>query len=141
MKKILLTLILGFLFNSCAFIIYNYRGKLDTEYIVLNTVKDTTTKIAIGKLIFNLSVKEKFYTRNANPAFDSLHFYGPDYHTFLIRLYEINDTIKIRLKYVGYHGFRSRPPHKIFIQTLNDSLKTKFKATQITYLDISNEKK
>jgi hypothetical protein len=141
MKKILPLTLTAVLFNSCAFIFYNYQGKLDTEYKIANTTKDTNTKIAIGKLILNLSENKHFYTRKVNPTFDSIFLYGPDYHTFKIKLQEINDTINIHLKYVGYHGFRSRPPHKLFIQSLSDTLINNFKASQTININISNEKK
>ena len=140
MKKIFLLTTIVLLFNSCTFIIYNYRGKLVTEYKIVNTTKDINSKIAIGKLIYDLSENEHFYTRKASPTFDSIYFYGPDYHTFKIKIQEINDTIKVNLNYIGYQGFRSRPPHKLFIQSLSDTLKNKFKATQIININISNEK-
>jgi hypothetical protein len=140
MKKTLFLMLSGLLFNSCAFIIYNYHGQLNTEYTITYTEKDNTKRILIGKYIYTMFSNGDFYTRKASQAFDSLYFYGPDYHSFRIRLQESNDTIKIHLRYVGHHGFRSRPPHKILIETLTDSLKTRFNATQITRVDVSNEK-
>jgi len=46
-----------------------------------------------------------------------------------------------RFGYPGYNGLRGRPPCKKFIQSVTDSLKTIFGATQIIYKDVSNEKK
>ena len=141
MKKILLLIIIALLLHSCAFLFYNYQCVLETEFSVTNNSNDTTVRYQVGKLINRLSTKERFYRSYASATYDSLHFYGPDYHTFQFKIYEKNQITKVYLHYFGYNGFRSRPPHKIFIQSLTDSLKGKFGATQTIMKDISNEKK
>jgi hypothetical protein len=140
-KNILITIISGLLFQSCGFIFYNYRGYLDTEFSISNTNVDTTIRHEIGNFIYRLSTNEDFYTRQASTTYDSLYFYGPDYHRFNIKIWEENKTTKVYLHYFGYNGFRSRPPHKQFIQSLTDSLKIVYGATQTIINDVNNEKK
>ena len=140
-KKLIIFLITGLLLQSCAFIFYNYQGYLETEFSITNNAADTSIRYQAGKLINKLSSKEKFYRNYSSTTYDSLYFYGPDYHHFRFKIYEDNQTTKIHLRYSGYHGFRSRPPHKQYIQSLTDSLKLKFGATQIVIKDVSNEKK
>lgn len=139
-KRILIFIMVGFLLQSCAFLFYNYRGYLITEFSIENTSTDTTLRYQVGKLIYRLSAKEKFYTRYLSPKNDSLYFYGPDYHSFRFKINEENKMTRVYLRYSGYHGLRSRPPHKKFIQDLTDSLKLMFGATQIIIKEASNEK-
>jgi hypothetical protein len=140
-KRLIIFLVSGLLLQSCAFLIYNYRGYLDTEFSIPNNTADSNVRHQAGELIYRLSNKEQFYHRYSSATYDSLYFYGPDYHHFRFKIYEDNQTTKVHLCYSGYHGFRSTPPHKQFIQSLTDSLTLKFGATQIVIKDVSNEKK
>jgi hypothetical protein len=140
-KRIIILIISGLLLQSCAFLFYNYRGYLITEFSIANINADTKVRQQAGELIFRLAGKEDFYTHFTTATYDSLYFYGPDYHHFYFKIYEDSLTTKIFLRYSGYNGFRNRPPRKQFIQSLTDSLKSKFGATQIIFKDISNEKK
>lgn len=140
-KRLFLFITIGLFLQSCLFIIYSYRGYLDTEFSIPNNTADTAVRQQIGKLIYRLSTKQKFYTRYASATNDSLYFYGPDYHHLRFSIYEDKQTTKVRLRYSGYNGLRGRPPCKKFIQSVTDSLKTIFGATQVIYKDVSNEKK
>ena len=139
-KRLIIFIISGLSLQSCAFMFYNYRSYLDTEFSIPNNAADTTIRYQAGKLIDRLSSKEKFYHAYVGTLYDSLYFYGPDYHHFRFKIYEDNQTTKIHLRYSGYHGLRSNPPHKQYIQTLADSLKLKFGASQVVIKAVSNEK-
>lgn len=139
-RRVIAFFVGGLFFQSCGFLFYNYRGFLDTEFSITNNGADTTIRHQVGKLISRLSNKEHFYHHYSSVTFDSLYFYGPDYHRFRFKIYEKNQATKVHLFYSGYNGFRRRPPHKQFIQSLTDSLKLKFGATQIVTKNISNEK-
>jgi hypothetical protein len=140
-KKLIILFLSGLLLQSCAFIFYNYRCKLDTEFSIVNKTGDTLVRHQVGQLIYRLSSKEKFYTRYHTSTFDSLYFYGPDYHDFQIKIYETKEQTKVHLNYFGFHGFRNNPPHKQFIKSLSDSLRINFGATQTIIEDINNERK
>lgn len=140
MKRLVLMLATGFLCSSCAFIFYNYRGVLDTEFAIAGN-GDSTVRCQAAGLIYRLSARADLYKRFKAPACDSLYFYGPDYHYFRFKLYEKNDSTRIRFRYSGYHGFRRRPPHRAFIQAITDSLTLRFGARQLVFKDISNERK
>lgn len=139
-KNIFVSILLVLLLPSCAFLFYNYRGYLKTEFTIENKSTDTTVRYRVGAMIYRLSAKENFYTRYVSPTNDSLDFYGPDYHTFSFRISEDHNTTKVYFRYFGYHGLRSKPPHKLFIQNLTDSLKLTFGATQLIIAEGSNEK-
>ena len=140
-KGIIVLVLFGLLFQSCTFIFYNYRGYLDTEYSIINESSDTNVRVEVANYIYGQSTNKKFYDRFINSTSDSIYFYGPDYHHFYFKIYELNKMTKVHFIYSGYNGFRSRPPHKEFIQTLSDSLKVRFGATQTIIKDLNNEKK
>ncbi len=128
------------LLNSCGYIFYNYRSKIIIVYsIPLNTPLDYSVK-EIGGFIYKLGQKEDFYDYFSSNNFDSVYFYGPDYHTFNFKLLEEMDSLKITLDYFGYNGNRLKPPRAEFLQIISDSLKNKFGAKEnIVYLR-SNQK-
>jgi hypothetical protein len=139
-KKAILYFVSGLLLSSCGFLFYNYRAYVDTEYLIPNAKADTLVRIQTGKLIYRLSAREKFYTRFSTPAFDSLYFYGPDYHDFVFKISEEGKGTKILLHYFGYNGNRKKPPHKLFLDAISDSL-IALGATKTIIRDITNEKR
>ena len=140
MKKILPLTAIILMFNSCAFIFYNYQRVLVTEFSIPNSLNDTLMKQKVGQFIYNHASKEDFYEHYTNESFDSLYFYGPDYHHLRFKITERDDSTRVNFDYFGYHGFRSNPPRADFIQSLTDSLKIKFSATESVLKDVSNEK-
>ena len=127
--------------SSCAFIFYNYRGTLITEFFIKNSNKDTTVRLQAGKMINRIAFRQDFYSRYASPSFDSLYYYGPDYHYLRFKITETDTATKITFRYSGYHGFRSRPPRKPFITAVRDSLVKYFGARETVIREVSNEKK
>lgn len=134
-------LIVGIFIQSCGFLFYNYRCSFDSNFTIPNQTSDTSLRYEIGKYILELSNKHSFYERFSTPTYDSLYLYGPDYHTLTFKIGEINQTTSIQFHYFGYNGSRSNPPQKAFIQTLTDSLKLKFGATETINIDFNNERK
>lgn len=134
-------LAIGLYMQSCGFLFYNYRCTIDSNYSIPNQTADTSLRYEIGKYIIELSNEHSFYTRFATATYDSLYLYGPDYHTLTFNIEEINHTTNIQFHYFGYNGSRRRPPQKAFIQTLSDSLKLKFGATETIIMDYNNERK
>jgi hypothetical protein len=139
-KRIVAIFLFGLCIQSCAFIFYNYRGYLETEYTISNNTADTSIRYNVCALIYGLSEKQDLYRRFKSATSDSLYFYGPDYHHFRFKITEDSVSTKIKFKYFGYHGFRRNPPHKKFIQTISDTLKRTFGATQVIIKDVNNEK-
>jgi hypothetical protein len=129
-----------FLNQSCGFLIYNYRGKLECNYTIENINNDTTIRYNVGNSIFNLSQNSKLYERYKSKSMDSLYFYGPDYHTIEINIEEKPKTTEIKLKYFGYNGSRKNPPQKTFINSIRDSLINRFGANETIKIQSSNEK-
>ncbi len=128
------------LMYSCGFLFYNYRAKFDTEFLIQNNSSDGTIIKKVGNLIYSLSQNEEFYTRYKNDSGDSLFFYGPDYHTFKIKILHEKDITKVRLDYFGYNGNRKNPPHKDFINSITDSLVKNYGAKQVIYKNVNNMK-
>jgi hypothetical protein len=110
------------------------------EYAIPRNSSSTLTIEEIGKFIYRLGNEEDFYTHFSNEKYDSLYFYGPDYHHFNFKLIKRPDTFKVILDYFGYHGFRSKPPRKEFINIISDSLQIKFGAEEDIRYQVSNEK-
>lgn len=94
----------------------------------------------IGKFIYTLGSEEDFYKHFSNEKHDSIYFYGPDYHHLNYLLKQRPDSIKVILDYYGYHGFRSKPPRKEFINRISDSLQTKYGAKEKIKSLTTNEK-
>ncbi len=140
-KKILISLTIGLIFQSCGFFFYNYRGYIDSNFSIPNNQADTNIRYKIGQLIYRQSFKSKLYSRFASKSFDTLFFYGPDYHSLKFKIIEKQQTTNIHFHYFGNNGWRSHPPHKLFISAFRDSLRTKFGATENINKEISNEKK
>lgn len=110
-KRVLLILIFGSLFNSCAFIFYNYQGYLQAEFAIPNEKNDSAIRYQSGQMLFRLPARSKFYSRYISPnGFDPFLWPGLPNITFSIR--EEKEITKIKLNYFGYHGFRRNPPHK-----------------------------
>ncbi len=139
MKKIILAFAI-LLLNACGFLFYNYRVDMESEFLIQNKSNDSSLTKEIGHLIYSLSKKEKFYTSYMNTKCDSLFFYGPDYHTFKIKILHEMDITKVRLDYFGYNGNIKNPPHKAFINSITDSLVKNYGAKQIIYTKINNMK-
>ena len=131
----------GLISQSCGYFFYNYRCSFDSDFSIPNNTTDTTIRYAVGKYIYKLAYKHFFYNRYSNATCDSLYLYGPDYHTLIFKIKEINQTTNIHFHYFAYNGSRKRPPHKLFIQSLTDSLKIKFGAIQTINKDLNNERK
>lgn len=113
---------------------------MSAEYSIIKNSSNSFTKEEIGKFIFKLGSKEDFYQHFTNEKYDSLYFYGPDYHHFNFRLSDNTDTIKVMMEYLGHHGFKSNPPRKEFIEQVSDSLQKKYKANKVIKYYSSNEK-
>lgn len=126
--------------HSCGVFIYNYRCSMDGNYSIPNPSADTSLRHDVGKFIMELSGKYRFYHRFASATYDSLYLYGPDYHKFTFKVRDMNQTTDIQLHYFGYNGSRRRPPQKEFIQSLNDSLKSKYGATVTILTNYNNER-
>ena len=140
-KKLLFILTTGLFFQSCGFFFYNYRGYIDSNFSVPNINADTNIRYKVGQLIYRQSYKSQLYSRFADKTFDTLCFYGPDYHWLKFKITETSQTTNIHFNYFGYNGWRGHPPHKLFITAFRDSLKNNFGATEKIIKDISNEKK
>jgi hypothetical protein len=140
MKKTIITLSMIFAFNSCGFLFYNYRANLETEYLINSQSNDLKVTKEIGNIIYSLSEKQKFYHNYVSSSFDSLYFYGPDYHHLSIKISSENTFTKVRLNYFGYNGNRNKPPHKAFINAITDSLTLKYNASQNIITNWSNER-
>lgn len=113
---------------------------MSVEYSIPNHSSNSYTKEEIGKFIFKLGGEEDFYQHFANENYDSLYFYGPDYHHFDFRLTDHADTIKVMMEYFGHHGFKSNPPRKKFLDQVSASLQKKYKANKVIKYYNSNEK-
>jgi hypothetical protein len=140
-RQLLIFFVSGLVFQSCGFFFYNYRCTYDCDFTIPNKNADTNLRYAIGKYIDNISNNHSFYSNFATPTYDSLSLYGPDYHTLTFKIKEINNATNIHFHYFAYNGSRKRPPHKLFIQNLTDTLKIKFGATQTINYDHNNERK
>lgn len=140
-KKILFFTTLAFIFQSCGFWFYNYRASIDSNFIIPNEHLDTAIRYKVGQLIYRQSFKSDLYKRFASKTFDTLSFYGPDYHTLQFRITESDQSTTIHFNFFAFNGWRSRPPNKLFIQSFRDSLKNEFGAVEIINKDINNEKK
>jgi hypothetical protein len=140
-KNTLIALTIGLIFQSCGFFFYNYRGYIDSNFSIPNNQADTNIRYQVGQLIYRQSFKSEFYQRFAAKTFDTLFFYGPDYHSLKFKITENQLTTNVHFVYFGYNGWRKHPPNKLFITAFRDSLKTQFRATEVINKDISNEKK
>ena len=140
-KKILLLTTIGLVFQSCGFWFYNYRASIDSNFIIPNKNLDTNIRYKVGQLIYRQSLKSDLYQRFNSNTYDTLSFYGPDYHRLNFKIVETNESTNIHFTFFAFNGWRGRPPNKLFIQSFRDSLKNKFGATEIIIRDISNEKK
>lgn len=140
-RYLILLFIIGLFIQSCGIFVYNYRAKFDSNFTIPNQTADTSLRYEIGKYILDLSQEHSFYHRFSTPTYDSLHLYGPDYHTLIFNIGEIDQTTSIEFYYFGYNGSRKNPPQKAFIQSLTDSLKVKFGATETIKVDFNNERK
>jgi hypothetical protein len=127
--------------QSCGVFFYNYRGYIDSDFIIPNISADSSLRFKAGQLIYRQSKKSELYTRFASATYDSLFFYGPDYHTLWFKLSENKDTTIIHFHYFGYNGWRGKPPHATFINSVRDSLGANFGAVEKVYKQFSNEKK
>jgi hypothetical protein len=141
MRKIIAILTLGISLQSCGFLFYNYRGYVEVNYSILNCTLDTNLRYSVGQFLFKQSLKSDFYGRFASQTFDTLCFYGPDYHWLKFKITEDVNETKIHFTYFGYNGWRGHPPQKQFISTIRDSLINGFGATETIIQDVSNEKK
>lgn len=126
--------------SSCGFWFYNYRARLDTQFFLPNTNKDTAIRYAACKTIYRLAQKSEIYSSYTGPRCDTLYFYGPDYHKLRFKLYENDSATVVRFLYSGFNGWRGRPPHRQFIMALRDSLRLRFGATEFIKVNVSNEK-
>jgi hypothetical protein len=140
-RKILFFATIGFLFQSCGFWLYNYRAAIDSNFVIPNEHADTTIRYKVGQMIFRQSFKSDLYHRFASKTYDTLGFYGPDYHTLKFRISESNKSTNVHFTFFAFNGWRSRPPNKLFIQSFRDSLKNKFGATETVVKDFNNEKR
>ena len=122
-RNILLLLTIGILYQSCGFIFYSYRGWIDTNFTISNPSLDTNIRYNVGKFIYDQSFKSELYDRFASKTFDTLCFYGPDYHWLQFKIIEDQKMTKIHFTYFGYNGWRRNPPQKLLITTIRDSLK------------------
>lgn len=139
-KQLFLFFVIGLLLPSCGFLFYNFRCEYDSDISIPNQTADTNLRYAVGQYIIKFKEQHSFYTRFATTGYDSLYLYGPDYHKLSFKITEMNQTTNIHFHYFGFNGSRKRPPHKLFIQALKDSLKIKFNATEKINRDLSNER-
>jgi hypothetical protein len=140
MLKSIIVILTLLVLNSCGFLFYNYRANYQTEFTFKEAMNDTLLRHEIGEMILKLSEKEKFYETFNSANYDSLYFYGPDYHHLTFRLFKDSNLTKVEFDYFAWNGNRRKPPLKKFIQEFTDSLKMKFGASQVILKDLSNEK-
>jgi hypothetical protein len=140
-RNVLFFITIAVVFQSCGFLFYNYRASIDSNFIIPNENQDTIIRYKVGQLIYRQSLQTKLYGRFASEIFDTLSFYGPDYHTLNFRIKESDKSTNIHFTYFGFNGSRKKPPNKLFIQAIRDSLKIEFGATEVVVKDFNNEKK
>jgi|TARA_B110000208_G_scaffold190601_1_gene254899 hypothetical protein len=138
MKKLFVILLV--LLNSCGFLFYNYRTKMKIVYSIPLNSPLVYSAEEVGEFIFKLGEKEDFYDYFSSNNFDSIYFYGPDYHSLNFKLLEEIGSLKITLDYFGYNGNRSKPPRAEFLKMISDSLQIKFQAQENIKYILSNEK-
>jgi|694.fasta_scaffold01133_15 hypothetical protein len=140
-RNLIIISLLSTLFQSCGFLFYNYRASYESNFIIPKKNSDANLSYKTGQMIYRQSYISKPYSRYKSPTYDTLNFYGPDYHTLKFIITESKDTTNIHFTFFAFHGSRSRPPNKKFIESFRDSLKNKFGASEIIVKNISNEKK
>jgi len=128
------------LVQSCGFLFYNYRASYESNFIIPNKSSDTNLKYKTGQMIYRQSYKSQLYRRYKSAAYDTLNFYGPDYHRLSFIIGEKQDSINIHFSFFASNGWRRNPPNKKFIESMRDSLKNKFGALEIIINNFSNEK-
>jgi len=141
MKRILVLLTLGISLQSCGFLFYNYRGYIEANYSIPNTSLDTSMRYKVGQFLVRQSLTSDLYGRFASQTYDTLCFYGPDYHWLKFNITEDSNATKIHFTYLGYNGWRGHPPQKQFISIIRDSLVNSFGAIESIIQDVSNEKR
>ncbi|MFM9983725.1 MAG: hypothetical protein ACKVOK_00735 [Flavobacteriales bacterium] len=126
------------MFSSCTILYYNYRARYVAEYRIPRHVSNQE----LGELIYaNASTeKDPFYGLQKSPDFDSLEFYGPDYHTLKYTMSTTDSTTLVKFDYFGYNGWRKNPPRKVFIEQIRNLLLKEYHATELIVMDNSNEK-
>lgn len=125
--------------NSCTFLFFNYRAKIVVEYKIHGNV-DTRK---LGLYIYEQASLEKttFYSLDKSENFDSLVFYGPDYHTLYYNIKSQDSITIIKFDYFGYNGWRGNPPRKSLIEKIRNKLMTEYQAVETIKTYFSNEKK
>jgi hypothetical protein len=84
--------------------------------------------------------KDPFYGLDMSSDFDSLRFYGPDYHTLEYTMSTSDSVTIVKFDYFGYNGWRKNPPRKVLIEQIRNILLNQYHAAEFIIIDISNEK-
>ena len=116
-RKVLYFATIGLIFQSCGFWFYNYRASYDSNFIIPNENADTTIRYKVGQMIFRQSFKSDLYHRFASKTYDTLSFYGPDYHTLKFRISESNKSTNVHFNKI--HSPRSVPFSAQFVDQLH----------------------